>query len=55
MQFAKFGSMPDEQREPKQDHRETKPAENKTEHRAPTRRSYVTEDRENPLICRGID
>jgi len=55
MQLAKFDVMPDEQREPKQDQRETKPVEMKSEHRAPTRRSYVTEDRDNPLICRGID
>lgn len=51
--------MPDEQHEskpePTSDKRETKPSEIKAERHAPIRRSYVTEDAENPLICRGID
>jgi hypothetical protein len=53
MRFAMFVVMPDEQREPKQENTgETQP---EAERRAPARRSYETEDRENPLICRGID
>lgn len=47
--------MPDEQREPEQPQRNAKPSETRSEHRAPTRPRYVTEDCENPLICRGID
>ena len=57
MRLASFGAMPDEQRETKQDNRESEPTQTQrhTEHPAPTRRSYATEDGENPLICRGID
>ena len=55
MRLAKFSVMPDEQRDPEPDHRNTKPSETRSEHRAPTRPRYVTEDCENPLICRGID